>query len=222
MSIRHVTNKPFIIMMYGFPGSGKTGFARQISEELGAVHLQEDKIREDLFGGEVADSNQQEWLRTIMDYMTLELLHTGVSVIYDAPIIRANERKRVRELAISAKVTPILVWLQIDPETAFMRTQKRDRRKSDDKYAQNYTENTFRSVLARMQNPSNAEEYIVISGKHTFNTQLAAVKKKFYDLNIISTDTAADKVAKPGLINLIPQAPRSRAGDIPRRNVHIR
>jgi predicted kinase len=221
MSTKFTTTKPFILMMYGFPGSGKTTFARQLADDLGAVHLQEDKIRDDLFGDTPADSNQEAWLRTIMDYMALELLNTGVSVVYDALVLTAAERRRVRELAQASKTASILVWLQIDPETSYMRTQKRDRRKTDDRYALSYDEESYRAVLASMQNPNN-EDYTVISGKHTFHTQRAAVTKKLYDIGVVSPELHSQNITKPGLVNLVPQIPKGRGGDMPRRNVHIR
>jgi predicted kinase len=220
MSTKYTTKKPFVLMMYGFPGAGKTNFARQLAEELQIVHLQEDKVRHDLFAGSAIDENNEEWLRTIMDYMTLELLNSGVSVVYDADVMKASERKRVREIALANKAPAVLVWLQVDPETSYGRTQRRDRRKADDKYAVDYDENTFRSVIANMQNPSR-EEYIVISGKHTFSSQRNAVNKRLYELGVITPETANQNVVKPGLVNLIPQNPAHRNG-VPRRNINIR
>ena len=84
--------KPFIIMMYGFPGSGKTAFARQMSEELGVVHLQEDKIRADLFGDNIS-AGAFKGSRKVLNYMAHDYLKAGISIIYDAGIIRASERR---------------------------------------------------------------------------------------------------------------------------------
>lgn len=208
------TTKPFIVMTYGFPGSGKTAFARQLAEELGIIHVQEDKVRADLFGDQADDHS----VRKIMNYMAHEFLSNNVSVVYDTDVLRTSERKIVRDLAHSAKAAPLLVWLQVDPETSFIRTQKRDRRKSDDKFAKEYTEDSFRTILSGMQNPTR-EDYIVISGKHTFHSQRAAVTKKLYDLGVITPDVIRQNVAKPELMNYVPQQNR---GEVPRRNISIR
>ena len=212
--------KPFIIMMYGFPGSGKTAFARQMSEELGVVHLQEDKIRADLFGDNIS-AGAFKGSRKVLNYMAHDYLKAGISIIYDAGIIRASERRKVRELAHSTKSTSILVWLQADPETTFDRTQKRDHRKADDKYSFQYDEDTYRNILAHMQNPEN-EDYIVVSGKHTFSSQRSAVIKKLFDLHLITISELASNTVKPGLTNLIPKSPIQMRGDIMHRNISIR
>lgn len=218
MSAKFTSTKPFIVMMYGFPGSGKTSLARQLGEELGLVHLQEDKIRSELFGDN-SSGDLTGGVSRVMNYMASNLLQAGVSVAYDANVIRSSDRKKIRELATTAKAASLLVWLQVDPETTFTRTQSRDRRKSDDKYADEYTEDGYRNILSQMQNPAASEGYIVVSGKHTFHTQKGAITKKLYDMGIITPETASGHVVKPGLMNLVPQQQR---GDITRRNISIR
>jgi predicted kinase len=44
-----VPTKPFLILLYGFPGSGKTYFARQLTEHVQAAHVHGDRIRGELF-----------------------------------------------------------------------------------------------------------------------------------------------------------------------------
>ncbi len=221
MSSKITPIKPFIIMMYGFPGSGKTAFSRQISEELGIIHLQEDKIRFDLFGDNTSPG-AFKGSRKVLNYMAHDYLRAGISIIYDAGVIRASERRKVREIAHMSKATSILVWLQADPETTFDRTQKRDHRKADDKYSFEYDEETYRDILNHMQNPEMNEDYIVVSAKHTFSSQRSAVIKKLFDLHLISVDEMSSNTVKPGLTNLIPKSAVQMRGDIMHRNVPIR
>ena len=84
------------------------------------------------------------------------------------------------------------------------RLKKRDKRKVNDKYARNYTQSELDSIINTSQNP-NTEDYVVISGKHTFNTQRAAVFKKLEELKILSQSQTLHKKIKPELVNLIPQ-----------------
>lgn len=217
MSVKFTSSRPFIVMMYGYPGAGKTSFARQLCDELGLVHLQEDKIRHELFGGNASDKA----VRKVMNYMTRELLKAGVSIAYDAEVLRSSDRKAVRELSFETKAASLLVWLQVDPETTFVRTAKRDRRKADDKYADEYTEEEYRQILAFMQNPNN-EDYIVVSGKHTFHSQRASVIKKLYDLGIITPEVASSNVVKPELMNFVPKQVIQKRSGIVQRNISIR
>lgn len=220
MSHKVTSIKPFVLSMYGFPGSGKTAFARQISEELGIIHLQEDKIRVDLFGDNTSPG-AMKGARKVLNYMAHDYLKAGISIVYDGGVVRASERRKVREVALQTKTTSILVWLQADPETTFERTQNRDRRKADDKYSFEYDEETYRDILAHMQNPEQ-EEYIVVSGKHTFHSQRSAVIKKLFDKNLISVEDMSSKTIKPGLTNLVPKNPVQLRGDIIHRNISIR
>lgn len=217
MAAKITINKPFVVMLYGFPGSGKSGFAKQLSDELGIAHLQEDRIATELFGERQPGDDPA--LKRMMQYVTKEFLRAGVSVVYDADVLKLSDRRAIRELAKQNKSDSVFVWLQVDPETAFARTQSRDRRKSEDKYARNYDQQTFQMVLGKMQNPTH-EEYVVISGKHTFHTQKNAVMKKMYELGIISSEEARSGLVKPELVNIVPTL--GGRTEVMRRNISIR
>lgn len=215
-----ILSKPTLFMMYGFPGSGKTYFARQLCELMGAAHVQGDRIRFELFETPRYDKQENEVITHLMEYMAEEFLKAGVSVVFDINAMRLSQRRTLRDMARKTRAAHLLIWLQIDADSAFARTTSRDRRKSDDKYAMPLDRDIFEKQLTNMQNPQN-EDNIVISGKHTFNTQRAAVMKKLYDLGLVTTDNAAANVVKPGMVNLIPNPLAGRV-DNSRRNIVIR
>lgn len=213
--------KPLLIQLYGFPGSGKTYFARQLCEHLQAAHVQGDRIRYELFENPRYDKQENDVIAQLMDYMTEEFLSAGISVVYDTNAMRLTTRHNLRETARKAHAQPLLIWLQVDADSAYQRTTQRDRRRSDDKYAAPMDRGTFESVVGHMQNPQNTEDYIVISGKHVFKTQYSAVMKRLHELNLISSDEVVSQVAKPGMVNLIPNPAAGRV-DMTRRNIMIR
>jgi predicted kinase len=217
--------KPFLVMLYGFPGAGKTYFARQFCENVQAAHLQADRIRNELFSEPKRDKRENEIVGQLMDYMAEEFLTAGVSVVYDVNAARGKQRFMLRDLAKRCRATPLVVWFQMDQDTAFSRSQKRDRRRADDKYASSLDRTSFESITEKMQNPAVTEDYVVVSGKHLFNTQLSAAVRKLRDIGALSTDDASTKTIKPGMVNLIPnQAPKTAHGrvDMSRRNISIR
>src|SRR5205809_7002536 len=126
--------KPFLLMLYGFPGSGKTYFARQLSENMQVAHLQADRIRSELFEEPRHDRRENEIVAQLMNYMAEEFLAAGVSVIYDTNAMRARQRHDLRALARRGGAKSLVVWFQMDQDTAFLRNVKRDRRRADDKY----------------------------------------------------------------------------------------
>lgn len=211
--------KPFLLLFYGFPGAGKTYFARQFCEKVQAAHLQSDRIRGELFEEPRYDKQENDIVMQLMDYMTEEFLAAGLSVAYDVNAMRAKQRRALYDMAYRCHAVPVLVWFQMDPETAFSRSVKRDRRRADDKYAAVWDRTTFDQIISHMQNPSASDNYAVISGKHLFNMQHSAVVSKLRELGVLSTTDASSQVIKPGLVNLIPNQGRF---DATRRNISIR
>lgn len=216
-----VPTKPLLILLYGFPGSGKTFFARQLCDHLVATHVEGDRIRGELFEQPAYNKDENHIVTSLMNYMTSEFLGAGVSVVYDTNALRLNQRRALRNMAHKAGAETVLVWLQIDEESAFARAVKRDRRKSDDKYAQSLDRSTFDSLSAGMQNPETTEKYLVISGKHVFNTQKSAFLRRLQELNLINPQAMAQQIGKPGMVNLVPNPLGGRV-DMSRRNIVIR
>lgn len=214
------TTKPVMILLYGFPGSGKTYFARNLSEEMECAVVHSDRIRHELFEEPRFDDQEDSIIRHLMRYMSEEFLSAGVSVVYDTNAMRKSQRHELRELARKKNAKTVLVWFQVDADTCFNRLRTRDRRTSDDKFAADYTVTEFRQYSAAMQQPSVTEDYVVVSGKHTFNSQKAAFFKKLMELGYIDASSTQNRVAKPGLVNLIPKMP-SRV-DMTRRDIHVR
>lgn len=213
-------SKPLLILLYGMPGSGKTFVARQVTSQLNAAHIQADRIRAELFENPTYSKDENHIVNSLMTYMAGEFLSAGMSVIFDANVMRLSQRRALRNLALKLDAETVLLWLQIDPDSAFQRAAKRDRRKLDDKYAQDMDPATFREMLGGMQNPEMTERYVVLSGKHVFNMQKNAIMRHLMERRLIQLDTHAVKTGKPGLVNLIPNPAAGRV-DMSRRNINI-
>ncbi len=216
-----VPQKPLLILLYGFPGSGKTFFARQLCENLVAVHMHDDRIRGELFETPSYSKDENHIITSLMNYMTGEFLNAGVSVIYDTNALRVAQRRALRNMAAKTGTETVLVWLQIDHESAFARATHRDKRKADDRYAHDLDRATFNQILGGMQNPDPTERYAVISGKHVFKTQKSAMLRHLLDRKLISLEPGANQIGKPGLVNLVPNPTGGRV-DLSRRNIIIR
>ncbi len=212
--------KPFLLLFYGYPGAGKTYFARQFCENVQAAHLQSDRIRGELFEEPRYDKQENDIVNQLMNYMAEEFLAAGLSVAYDVNAMRIKQRRQLYEMAYKYRAKPLLIWFQMDQETAFARNVKRDRRRADDKYAAKWDRTTYDSIISRMQNPSSSENYAVVSGKHLFNMQQSAIISKLRNEGVLVSDDAGSRVFKPGLVNLIPKS--SGRFDASRRNISIR
>lgn len=207
------------MMLYGYPGAGKSYFARQFCENVQATHLQADRIRNELFVNPQYTKQENDIVTQLMNYMASEFLSAGLSVVYDTNSIRSAQRNSLRQLAKSSHAQPVLIWFQMDAETAYSRNLKRDRRRVDDRFTPQLDRKTFENVLTHMQNPSHSEDYIVASGKHLFSMQLSAAISKLRSMGVVSTDDMNSRVIKPGMVNLVPSFARFDNG---RRNISIR
>ena len=153
-----IPTKPFLMMFYGYPGAGKTYFARQLAENMQVAHLQSDRIRAELFTKPRYDQAENEVVTRLMEYMAEEFLSAGISVAYDANVPRAKQRQMLREVARRNHAAPLLVWFQMDKETAFTRNIKRDRRRADDKYAARWDRTSFDDQIAQMQRQPDLQQ----------------------------------------------------------------
>ncbi len=222
MQSKTLAKKPFLLILYGYPGSGKSTFARQFAGEVqNTIHINTDKVHKEL-GRELKRKgvDNLDIYDPLVEYMTREYVKSGFNVILDMPMSKKSERRRIQNLSKDLNVKIVMAWLQIDADSAFDRLKKRDKRKINDKYARNYTRSEFESAVNSSQNP-NGEDYVVISGKHAFNTQKLAVTKRLREMGIVGSEFAINRSIKPELVNLIPQTLRGR-GDIKRRDISIR
>lgn len=85
-------NKPAFTMMVGLVGSGKSTYAKQLSEETNAIICSSDAIREELCGDENSQENNEEVFK-ILHSRIKENLKNGKNVIYDATNINSKRRR---------------------------------------------------------------------------------------------------------------------------------
>lgn len=172
-------NRPLIIVFLGFPGSGKTYFARQLAEKLQAVTLNSDALRLSMFGSlerieEIRRRNRSRLYADVfgaMDYAARQALLAGHSVIYDAQQTKRENRRGIEEIAKETGAIPVLVWMKTDPEVALKRGQEREARAD----SHQYTEEKMRYLIDRFDEvtdlPEPDENVIEISGELPFEEQ---------------------------------------------------
>ncbi len=169
---------PTLIVMVGVPGAGKSFFARQFAEAHDLACISADRLRFELFNDPRFTPNEQEVVMRITNYMTDEFLASGASFILDSTFANARtQRMNIERRARAKGYKTLFIWTQVDDTTAKLRSFKRNNKKRDDQYNANMPEPAFTALAKQLTAPSS-EQFVVISGKHTFPAQHKAVLRK--------------------------------------------
>lgn len=149
--------QPRAILVFGAPGSGKTTFAERFSKKFHAAFYDLNEVKK----------KYKFDRKTILK--TIELVaKTNAILVIEGGLDTEKERNEVRNVLRRAGYNPSLIWIQTDVGTIKMRLKMRhkDGGKARDEYEKK---------IDRMEAPTEVEMPIVLSGKHTFETQLRHV-----------------------------------------------
>jgi predicted kinase len=182
--------RPQLLMIVGLPGAGKSFFARQFSEMFGTPTVSPDRIRYELFANPTYSTEENNLVNRMAMYLIDELLKTKRSFMVDGVCNSRADRQRLTQLAKKADYGSHVVWVQTDLATCRSRALKRNPEKRiEDKYNPTLSEAIFEGLTRRFTEPTR-EAHVVISGKHTYNTQAKMVLRKLVAAREVATDAA--------------------------------
>ncbi|RWZ78720.1 MAG: hypothetical protein EOT05_03155 [Candidatus Microsaccharimonas sossegonensis] len=189
-------NTPHVIIMVGIPGSGKTTFAEHFSKTFDAPYINAGMIS-NMIGSDV--DTTEKITKLLFD----ELLKTHTTLIYEGSTYLRTQRMALANMLTKAGYKPLLVWVQTDPSESKHRATKKQRGVSS------LTSKQFDAAYTKFQHPSEIEKPVVISGKHTYPTQLKTVLRRL--------STTRPQISQNPLP---PNSPNSRI--VPGRHITIR
>jgi aminoglycoside phosphotransferase family enzyme/predicted kinase len=132
-----VTPAPFLLIMHGVSGSGKSWYAAQLTEKLGAIQLRSDIERKRLHGygvnaktGSGVQSGiytpaASERTYTHLAGLAGSVIAGGLPVIVDAAFLKIAERQRFQQLAKSLGVCFGILHMEADEPTLIARIERR-------------------------------------------------------------------------------------------------
>lgn len=146
-------NKPRALMIFGAPGSGKTTFGEKFAHKFGLAYLNLDEVEE------------QNGFTRDQIFAILELLtRTRQTIVFEGCMDSEAERIELRNLLRSVGYEPSLIWLQTDVAT--LRTRLKAKYRSVKK-----AKDVYNTAIKLLEAPAESEHPIILSGKHTFETQ---------------------------------------------------
>lgn len=158
---------PHLIIMVGIPGAGKTTFAEKFAKTFAAPFINSGLITQ------LAETSP-EIAQQISLHQLTEVLKTGKTVIYEGITTTKTSRQDLKKLANDSGYIPLLVWVQTE-------TNEAKRRSTNRRHKQPLSPEEFDRLVRQFKSPTQNEELVVISGKHTYTSQLKTVLKRIAD-----------------------------------------
>ncbi len=115
-------------MMVGAPGTGKSYFARLLAERTGAVIIQTDAIRKELFAHPSYTPREHAIVYREAHRRIAEALARGDKVVFDATNLYESKRRILYRLADQAGARLVIVVTYAPPEVVFLRLEGRAKR----------------------------------------------------------------------------------------------
>jgi predicted kinase len=153
---------PHVIIMVGIPGAGKTHFAEHFASMFGAPYLNLPAIQAMT---ELPDRKVLE----LSSHMLTELLKTGRTVIFEGPSHSRQFREALVKKIRKAGYEPLIVWVQTESGEAMARSMKNN---------PELTVADYEAGIQQFNAPTDKEKGVVISGRHTYATQIRAVLRR--------------------------------------------
>ena len=145
------------ILVFGAPCSGKTTFGKQFADQFNATFYDLDTLKQ-----------EHNLSRQFILILVEQIAKTGSTLVIEGGIGTERERRELTEVLRAAGYSPTLIWIQTDVNT--VRARLKNRLKSVEKAKAIYD-----AGVKSLEAPSDSEAPIVLSGKHTYHTQLQQV-----------------------------------------------
>ncbi|HSJ67422.1 MAG TPA: ATP-binding protein [Anditalea sp.] len=112
-----------IIIVSGLPGSGKSYFAKKLSEHLSAQYLSSDKVRKDLRG---ANYNTEDKLQVYehMAHLAAIVISKKQDLVLDATFYLKSVRGLFYKLAHKHQIPCLLIYITADDDIIKERVSK--------------------------------------------------------------------------------------------------
>ena len=166
---------PHIVALVGIPGAGKTEFAVQFSETFSAPLISHHYLQPLTTDTEAIETITRELLR--------EVTKTKQTIIFDGATEQRTERQELTKIAKACGYKILFVWVQTDPHIAQKRVEKQ------------ITFSQYEDLFNRFSPPHESEPFVVISGRHTYNTQARTLLRRL--TSPTPEPTARQPIAQP-------------------------
>lgn len=173
-----------LFYMIGFPGAGKTTFAKHLANELKIDHIYGDRIGYELFVRPRFTPEEVQAVQAAMERRVMVGLRRGSSVIYDAMLHSRASRKALTDLAQAHGGQAVGIWVKTPEKVA--RTRAGVVRSAD--FANDYKRivppELFDRHLQLLELPRPGEQVVEVWGTASFTMQYASFRAQTRVMNV--------------------------------------
>ena len=116
---------PFLVVVSGLPGTGKSYFCRQLARRLAAAILESDALRKALFPKPDYRAAESTLLFRAIHRLIADLLAHGVPLIFDATNLAERRREYLYQIAERALARLVIVRTEAPPRLVYERLKAR-------------------------------------------------------------------------------------------------
>jgi predicted kinase len=146
--------KPRALLVFGAPCSGKTTFAEKFAKRFGVAFYDLDAIKNDF-----------ALTRKVILLLVEQVAKTGQTIVIEGGVGTEKEREEMRRILHAFGYSVSTIWIQTDVAT--IRARLKSKYKNVGK-----AKEVFDGTVSRLEAPAEDEAPIILSGKHTFETQV--------------------------------------------------
>jgi hypothetical protein len=117
--------RPFLIVISGLPGTGKSYLALELAERLPCTVVESDAMRKVLFPHPCYSAGESQHLFQVLHLLIEELLSRGIPVILDATNLVEHHREHLYRIADRLGLKLIIVKVEAQAEVVQQRLQRR-------------------------------------------------------------------------------------------------
>jgi predicted kinase len=179
----------YLFMLLGHPGSGKTHFSEQLATSIGAVRVNADAMRVAALGTieKAREFNDKTGLLNsivfgALDYVAVQVLKSGNSVICDHQHNEKLNRDKRIELAKENGATAVVIWVKAPREIAVQRGSEREERLDQRQHSAEKMEALVDKYIGLLEVPAEDEKVIVIDGTAMYEEQYSSFTRQLAEV----------------------------------------
>jgi len=157
------TGQPVLVMLCGLPGTGKSTLARKLAEQLPAVMVESDRVRQEIFTPPAYTAEESQHVHRICHILMGWYLRHYYHVVYDATNLYEYHRRLAYRLAARNKAQLVVAEVIASEEVVRERLSPRRRKDTITSGTTDYSDADWEVYLRmRRQAEPIQHEYISI------------------------------------------------------------